>query len=354
MAKGLDDNLSLRQFQQQAEQAHPDIPLIAINMGENGRMSRVLNRFLTPVSHPLLPSHTAPGQLSAREISTVRCALWLIPSKRFLLFGKPIAHSRSPALHNTLFAEVGLQHHYEALETDQIQDIVSIIRSPNFGGASVTIQLKQNVLSIIDRVAPDAAIIGAVNTIVPVHSSPGQIQLVGHNTDWQGIMTSLQRANSSTTASSAIIVGAGGTARAAVYALHIMRYSPIYLLARPIDRNQALNLKSNFATDYDLRLLSSLQDLESPPAVTVGTIPGDYPYDSHVVEILNGIFERAAQRDVELEAAKEEKVTRVLLDMAYKPAVTQLMQMAKDFGWVVVPGSEALIMQGVKQVSEEA
>jgi pentafunctional AROM polypeptide len=88
-------------FKAWAEEAH-DVRVIAINMGRKGQLSRILNSFMTPVSHPALPFKAAPGQLSAAEIRQGLALMGEIEPKKFYLFGKPIAASRSPALHNTL------------------------------------------------------------------------------------------------------------------------------------------------------------------------------------------------------------------------------------------------------------
>lgn len=97
------------------------VPTIVLCTGEKGKIARVLNRFLTPVTHPLLPAKAAPGQMSVQEIHLARYSLGFIPkgyyyfnicflknfsfnsSRNFYLFGSPISQSRSPLIHNTGF-----------------------------------------------------------------------------------------------------------------------------------------------------------------------------------------------------------------------------------------------------------
>ena len=107
VASSPDGNDDLKIFKKWAGVEHPDLPVIAMNLGEMGKMSRVNNGFMTPVSHPALPAKAAPGQLSAAEIRTVLGIVGEIQPKKFFLFGKPISQSRSPALHNTLFGLTG-------------------------------------------------------------------------------------------------------------------------------------------------------------------------------------------------------------------------------------------------------
>ncbi|KIJ49331.1 hypothetical protein M422DRAFT_246423 [Sphaerobolus stellatus SS14] len=108
------DNFALQQF----TSAMTYKPLTAINMGQAGQMSRILNTILTPVTHPSLPTKAAPGQLS------------------FYLFGSPISQSMSPTIHNTGFETLGLPHHCGLYETEVIDEkIKAILKSPDFGGA---------------------------------------------------------------------------------------------------------------------------------------------------------------------------------------------------------------------------
>lgn len=350
VAQNLDDNTSLRKFKTWAEKAH-DVPLIAINMGDNGQLSRILNGFMTPVSHPALPFKAAPGQLSATEIRRGLSLMGEIKAKKFAVFGCPVSSSRSPVLHNTLFDHMGLPHEYGRLETTNVEDVKDFIRSPDFGGASVTIPLKLDIMPLLDEIAEEAEIIGAVNTIVPVPNGEGKpARLVGYNTDWQGMVLSLRNAGVGNAAgdASAAVVGGGGTARAAIYALHQMGYSPIYVFGRSPAKLESM--VSTFPTSYNIRVIEDISKLDTVPHVAIGTIPGDKPIDPAMRENLCHLFDRTEELDPD-RVKSIDKSPRVLLEMAYKPAVTPLMQLASDSGWDTVPGLEALVGQGIFQVS---
>ncbi|KAL3468029.1 EPSP synthase-domain-containing protein [Aspergillus heterothallicus] len=345
VAQNLDDNTALRKFKNWAAEAH-DVPLIAINMGDQGQLSRILNGFMTPVSHPSLPFKAAPGQLSATEIRRGLSLMGEIKAKKFALFGSPISASRSPALHNTLFSQIGLPHEYTRLETTNSEDVKDFIRSPEFGGASVTIPLKLDIMPLLDEVAAEAEIIGAVNTIIPVSDGNDKpARLVGRNTDWQGMILSLRNAGvyGPEGQQSALVVGGGGTARAAIYALHSMGYSPIYIVGRSPAKLDGM--VSTFPSSYNIRVVDGVESLETIPHVAIGTIPADQPIDSGMRETLCHMFERAQESDAT--AIKSvEHVPRVLLEMAYKPQVTALMRLASDSGWKTLPGLEVLVGQG--------
>jgi pentafunctional AROM polypeptide len=321
--------------------------LIALNMGQTGKLSRIRNRFFTPVAHEALPIRAAPGQCSAKEIRQALSYIGEISPKQFYLFGKPISASRSPALHNTLFEEIGLPHKYSLNETDDVSSVETLIRAPEFGGASVTIPFKLDIMPLLDRIDSAAEAIGAVNTIVPTSLADSDHKsLVGYNTDWLGMVTALRRAGtfepttSASKDSGAIVVGGGGTARAAIYALHSMGYETIYVIGRSPDKLK--KVVEGFPPAYNLRLLTSLSevnDVKTAPVTAIGTIPADKPIDQTVQQILSSLL-----------AVPADNATRkVLLEMAYKPRVTALMEMAQKSGWEVVPGLEALTAQGVEQ-----
>ncbi|CRK34864.1 hypothetical protein BN1723_014924 [Verticillium longisporum] len=326
--------------------SHPT-PIIALNMGALGKLSRVLNGFLTPVSHPALPFKAAPGQLSAAEIRRALFLLGNIDAQSFYLFGKPISKSRSPALHNSLFDLTGLPHKYGLVETDQADEVAAVIREPDFGGASVTIPLKLDVMPLLDQVSESAKVIGAVNTIIPIPLDGSQKRrLLGDNTDWRGMVHCLEsigvasESTAGTTTASALVIGSGGTTRAAIFALKSHGYHPIYMLAR---NEQSLEtIRASFPADFDLRALGGPAEasaLAVAPTVVISTIPADKPMDPSLRETL----------EVVLKSPVSDERTRVLLEMAYQPRHTAAMRLAEDAGWRTIPGAEVLAAQGWHQ-----
>lgn len=360
VAKTLQDNFELAEFKSWAEQTHPT-PVIGINMGTVGKLSRIINGFMTPVSHPELPGAAAPGQLSAADIRRGLSLMGQIEPKRFFVAGSPVSQSRSPPMHNTLFKETGLPHYYDRIETTSAHDLKDIIRQPNFGGASVTIPLKQEIRPYIDGVGPEVEVIGAINTIVPEEvtdeAGNSQVRLIGRNTDWQGMVLVLRNSGSmgGSNKQSGLVIGGGGTARAAIYALASMHYSPIYLLGRTSYKMEAL--KASFPAEFNLRILSSVEEVEALdaekgiPHVAIGTIPATEPIESNMREVLCKVFEKSGADSIPGASGGMEEPKRTLLEMAYKPSVTALMQLATDAGWKTVNGLEVLVGQGVYQVS---
>ncbi|PPQ73515.1 hypothetical protein CVT26_010337, partial [Gymnopilus dilepis] len=355
-AGGIRDNFALYDFVEGVKKQGNKKPIIAINMGIEGQMSRVLNSTFSPVSHPLLPNKAAPGQLSFKQIQQALHLIGLLPSRTFYLFGNPIQHSMSPTLHNTAFEILGLPHKYELLETREVgEEIKLAITAPDFGGASVTIPFKLDVIPLLDRLTPAAEAIGAVNTIVPQAGSV----LVGDNTDWIGIRNVINNKLGSRLGPgsgsghgaihAALVIGAGGTARAAIYALQALKADVIYLYNRT--RSKAEELASLFP-DANVKVIGQLADWAgqgiTPPSVIVSTVPAS----ATTTEDEEAEHGAGAGAIVLSRALFEYHLGwGVVVDMAYRPAETPLIRLAKGVGrhWKVVPGLEVLLEQGYEQ-----
>jgi pentafunctional AROM polypeptide len=383
LATHLDDNFSLAAFRSRIHSPATSTitsgkPLIAINMGTAGQLSGVLNPFFTPVAHPDLPSKAAPGQLSAAEIRRALALVGQLPPRSFYLFGKPISASRSPALHNALFSQAGLPYHYNLFETDRAQDVLDTIRSPDFGGASVTVPLKLDIMPLLDRITESARLIGAVNTIIPLpgeshDKADSKVLLLGDNTDWKGMVHALRpdltmesRLMGMTTEvglsqpasatrgdrSAALVIGTGGTSRAAIFALHSLGHRPLYVLAR--NPRTVESLIDSFPLDYQLKSLVAREQVialepSQRPTTAISTIPADKAVDPEMGKLLVAIFSEQA-KDGQIEVVSKAPTQSVFLEMAYTPHHTPLMQLAERSGWRTIPGLEVLASQGWYQV----
>lgn len=332
MAESMSDNLQLEEFRTN----HVSKPLIAINMGYRGQMSRILNSFLTPVTHQALPEKAAPGQLSVKEIHTALSLIGGLPAKKYFIAGTPIEKSPSPALHNSCFDALGLPHDYSRLSTGYADILASKIKllGEEFGGASVTIPLKVDIIKYLDELSPEAKVIGAVNTIVPENG-----KLVGYNTDYIGIMKAFKKSGVTVTqGDSALIVGAGGTSRAAVYALHKMGVSTIYILNRTTSK--AEKICHEFPSCFNIKPIVDSKDIESVSSLVavMSCIPAQHPIDKELLTKIKDLMSKA-----------KFGAHYTLLDAAYKPEITPIMQLATSLGWNTIPGKEMLLYQGVEQ-----
>jgi shikimate dehydrogenase len=149
------------------------------------------------------------------------------------LLGQPVAHSLSPTLHNAAFAAVGLDAHYEAraVSHDELADAVEALRSADCLGANVTAPHKEAVVGLLYEVSNAAAALGAVNTII---NRSGR--LCGDNTDAAGLARWMTSAGIQPKGDKALVIGAGGAARAAVWALAQLGANSVRIVNRTPER----------------------------------------------------------------------------------------------------------------------
>lgn len=155
------------------------------------------------------------------------------------VIGHPLAHSLSPAMHNAVYEELGLDWAYVPLHVaDEIglRRVVAAIQSLPFVGFNVTMPFKQAVLELCDEVAMAASMAGAVNT---VHCVDGR--LVGYNTDGRGLLEALKDdAGFEPAGKDVVICGAGGAAGAALVGLMLAQAASITIVNRNIDGAEEL------------------------------------------------------------------------------------------------------------------
>ena len=144
-------------------------------------------------------------------------------------------------MHNAAFEHLGLNITYEAHDVPPaaLAERVSSLRKENILGANVTVPHKQAVVPLLDALSDAAAAIGAVNTVIK-DSVKDDGRLVGHNTDAAGFLRALQEANFEPRGKRVVVLGAGGAARAVVYALLTAGVAELSVYNRTPERAQAL------------------------------------------------------------------------------------------------------------------
>jgi quinate dehydrogenase len=153
------------------------------------------------------------------------------------LFGHPIAHSMSPLLHQTIYDNLGLNWSQIPLDSTDITLFLDLIKHPQFYGASVTMPHKVAIIKHLDGLTPEGRDVGAVNTLFLREGPNGERLFMGTNTDVVGIRESFFRnaPAESYEGRPALVIGGGGAARSAVYALRTwMKVSTIYLVSHPV------------------------------------------------------------------------------------------------------------------------
>ncbi|KAI1347112.1 quinate dehydrogenase [Xylaria sp. FL0043] len=266
------------------------------------------------------------------------------------LFGQKIAASMSPLFHQTIFNHLGWPWEQFRLDSADIPSFLKLLQDPNCFGASITMPNKLAIMEHLDEMTEECREVGACNTIYfrPSGDVPGaRRKLYGTNTDVVGVRESFYQNVANPDAvfhgRPAMVIGGGGAARSAVYALwKWMRATRIYLVNRDRGEVEAV-MRECRAKGYGHSLVhvATVQEaaaLEAPGAI-VACVP-DYPPKT--------AEEKMARAVIETFLKKERK--GAILDMCYNPSpYTELGAIAGREGWQVILGTEAMIWQGFEQ-----
>lgn len=159
-------------------------------------------------------------------------------TKRVVLIGHPVAHSLSGAMQQAAFDQLGIDARYELWDRAPLElaDAIAELRGEDFLGANVTIPHKEKVVALVDRLTDEAHATGAVNTI----TREGK-RLIGHNTDVPGFRVALDRlVGKQKMPRQAVVLGAGGGARAVVYGLITEGFTRVIVFNRHLHRAEGL------------------------------------------------------------------------------------------------------------------
>ncbi|MGX9352439.1 shikimate dehydrogenase [Shimia sp. W99] len=244
------------------------------------------------------------------------------------VIGNPIAHSKSPRLHGHWLKRYGLTGHYVPLEVDaaDLGDVLSAMPRMGFVGCNVTIPHKERVMEHVDQITDRATLIGAVNTLI--FRNDGTI--LGDNTDGYGFIENLRQGAPDWDASAgpAVVLGAGGAARAIVASLLDAGVPEILLTNRT--RVRAEKLREDFGARISVVEWVQAGNLLEKAATVVNTTS-------------LGMAGKAELR-VPLDGLRKETV---VTDLVYNPLRTQLLEIAAAKGCVTVDGLGMLLHQAV-------
>lgn len=242
-------------------------------------------------------------------------------ARRLGVLGSPVAHSRSPAIHSAALAAAGLTDwRYQLLPVppDLFAETVRALPAAGFRGANVTIPHKQAALQLADVASPDARAIGAANTLT--FAPDGGIQ--ADNTDAPGLIAALPRDPRGATA---LVLGAGGSARAAVWALRDAGTAEVRVWNRTAKRGERL------ASELGARAVRRVE-----------------PADLLVNCTALGLGDDAEGRIFKESPLRADAIGgfRCVVDLAYGTRDTALIAAARRAGAATVDGLEILVRQG--------
>ena len=258
------------------------------------------------------------------------------------LIGWPVAHSRSPAMHNAAFAALGLNGRYVPLPAPpgRVGDAVRGLLALGFRGANVTAPHKESVLAHVDALSPAAQMIGAVNTLVIDHSGVSRngmpARVTGHNTDVPGFLAALEDAHVDPAGKRAVLVGAGGAARAVVAALLMAEAEMVTVLNRTPERADRLVA--------DLREHSHRTQLRAAPltceALVEAARAGDLLINATTIGMTPHDEASIWPEDAPLPSPL------VVADLVYAPRQTRLLHQARAASAQAIGGLGMLVHQG--------
>ena len=295
---------------------------VAVPMGEAGLPARILAlREGSALAYAPVAAATAPGQVSLLDMKHLYRAHALTRRTQIYgVIGNPVGHSLSPLLHNTGFVARRIDAVYLPFLVHDLRDFLAAVPELGVRGFSVTHPHKQAILKYLKECDPLAAEIGAVNTVVVRRDG----SLYGSNTDYLGLLRALEK-KLRIKGSRILVFGAGGAARAAVFALARSGAS-VAICARR--EKAAMQLARAFGAES---LPRAALLTESFDAILNATPVGMHPHDG--VSPL----------------APSELHCRLVMDMINRPHRTQLLKIAAQKGIATVPGIEMLIAQGIAQ-----
>jgi shikimate dehydrogenase len=243
------------------------------------------------------------------------------------LIGYPLGHSLSPKIHAAALKACGLEGNYSLFpihpdDKDGLKDLLARVRAGELHGLNVTIPHKQNVIEFMDELTPTAQAIGAVNTI---YLRDGK--LIGDNTDGAGFLADLKKGiGNGEWEKSAIVLGAGGSARAVVYALLNDGWN-VTLAARRLEQAEQL---ASTLPNHQLLITNYSSLILHPSSLLVNTTP---------VGMFPNVDNSPLPENLSLPS------NAFVYDLVYNPSETKLVKTARAQGLSATTGLGMLIEQ---------
>lgn len=315
-ARGLGDMLPLVELASDSQEDGPGGHVL-VAMGDAGTPSRILaarlgNRW-TYAGDGVAPGQLPIGRL-LREFHFRRISP---DAALYGVVGKPVSHSRSPAMHNAGFAEVGLNAVYVPLEAADADDFVRFARAVGISGVSITAPYKVALMGHVDELDPLARRVGAINTIVVRDG-----RWMGANTDVHGFLAPLQ-GRIAVKGTRASILGAGGAARGVAIALADQGAAVTVCARRPEAAREIADLVGGQVGSFPPRSGSWDVLINATPA---GIGPsGENPIPGAALD------------------------GEMVFDLVYTPAETRLLADARAAGCLTIGGMEMLVAQAERQ-----
>ena len=252
------------------------------------------------------------------------------------VIGHPIKHSHSPMMHNYAFNKVGLDYVYLPFDIASVnlKDALKGMVALGIAGFNVTVPHKERIVEYLDELSDSAKIVNAVNTVVNENG-----KLYGYNTDVNGIIETLEQYKDIISGKTVTVIGAGGAARAVIYALiSNFNVKKINIINRTIER--AESLKDYFSSKMLFEKIKTYELI--PPDVT------DVLAKSKLIVNASSIGMSPEEDDSPTTIHESFNSKQVVFDIVYNPRKTKLLSIAESQGATVINGLNMFIEQGAK------
>jgi shikimate 5-dehydrogenase/shikimate kinase len=396
------DNETVRTFLKKIESIPGHLPVIAYNIGECGRSSLIENRIFTPVTHPIMLSTVSLSKMrqflpTAAEAMEALYKRSVLNPLHFYHLGASVFYSLSPAMHSAAYRACGMSNDFQSLQVLSLQDIHRLCQQSNFGGAAITQPFKVEVLSMVTAISSHAKAIGAANTLLPLRTFPDSkvpsnstesllrqanrrntagtvCGYYGDNTDFIGILNCLRRNMTprnvvQPSKTTGLVIGAGGMARAAIYAMIQLGCRKIFLHNRTTENAEKVASHFNswaagLSNDGQVvRVLSSKQApwpsnfkfptmiISCVPAISVGgQAPANFEMPPQWLgSPTGGVIVDVSSHLLVLEyPLTSVKLSYLPLDTPLLRQIRRLREETKQ-AWVIVDGLEVLPEQAIAQ-----
>lgn len=271
-------------------------------------------------------------------MGSLNAAVPLIKGETRLLgvMGWPVAHSLSPVMHNAALAHHDLPYVYVPLPVAPAALSLALAALPMLGfrGVNLTVPHKQAALPFLTTLEPAAAAIGAANTLVfEEATSDAPAQVVGYNTDWRGFAADLAALGVVVARQTCLVLGAGGAARAVVYAL-LKERAIVRCFARRQEQAQALVLA--------LSAVSNAPDLTAHPWSELPRWAADAAVIINATPLGMGVYLNQSPWPADLPWPP----AALAYDLIYRPARTLFLAQAQAAGGRTANGLGMLLRQG--------
>lgn len=255
------------------------------------------------------------------------------------IFGDPVSHSLSPAMHNAGFSRYGLDYAYVPLRVPAsgLQTALEAMRLFGFLGANVTLPHKQAVMPYLDEIREVSRRIGAVNTILNENG-----RLIGTTTDAEGFLEGFREKGHSFAGRSVAILGNGGSARTAACAL-LMEDRPARIVIAGRDPDKARRLASEINAGFGLGAA------KSAPTPLEAVSLADYPAIRKGIQVVVNTTPMGMRPNTDSSPLRAEDLEpgQIVYDIVYTPERTRLIRDAESRGLTAVGGLGMLVHQGL-------